>query len=304
MTKKRTYLTRKYMETCGISPQIIWNIFCSIDKTDKNRFKIPQTPEALATFLTQAKLWNRAGHLFYKLKIPLDFQGFDFQSLPNPRVLIRADLQYADLRNAILSELNLSHSKLHNASLQSATCYQTNFTYATATGADFSHALLTEANLENLQAIGANFKEASLRSANLHGTALQRSNLQGANFAQTILKYTAFQGAYMQNIKYFHTANIKQISLKGTGILFILGYQHHIIATPDTLTIGCKTKTHENWKEISQKPNEDIHHRFGEIIAAPYVEHKALLLAAMEVCSTQGWPTFEPNDKLLPFSEE
>ncbi|MEM7005659.1 MAG: pentapeptide repeat-containing protein [Pseudomonadota bacterium] len=98
----------------------------------------------------------------------------------------RASLDYADLLEAKLIDVNLS-----GASLAHGLCQSTNFSNASATGAVFDFAVLRDAIFDGSLLSGASFIEADVSGASFKG-----ARLHGANLARIINSSLAdFSGA-------------------------------------------------------------------------------------------------------------
>ena len=97
----------------------------------------------------------------------------------------RADLSYADLKDAYLIYNNLSGASLSYVNLDGANLYS----------ADLSNANLSNANLSN-----TDLSYANLSNANLYGANLSGANLKGADLSNAKLK-----GAYTnETTAFFH----------------------------------------------------------------------------------------------------
>ena len=95
----------------------------------------------------------------------------------------RADLSYADLCNAKLSnaDLNnadLSYANLCGANLSGASLYDADLSYANLCGANLSGASLYDADLSYANLSGASLSGASLHNAKLSGASLIKTYYQ------------------------------------------------------------------------------------------------------------------------------
>jgi hypothetical protein len=103
-----------------------------------------------------------------------------------------ADLTFANLRDADLSNFNLwaanlSGANLSNADLKSADLGGTDLILANLTGAYLNGADLTRANLSEAKLVDAQLLDANLSHATLHGANLTRAHLYDTNFANVDL---------------------------------------------------------------------------------------------------------------------
>lgn len=92
-------------------------------------------------------------------------------------------LSRADLRGAILTDLDLGRIDLSFADLSGTDMRGTNLTRANLIQANLSTAHLGRANLTEANLTKANFASSSLCGANLLGATLQDTNLYGANLS-------------------------------------------------------------------------------------------------------------------------
>lgn len=97
--------------------------------------------------------------------------------------LSEADLTAADISEANLSEANLSQTYLVRTNLTKA-----NLCLADLRGADLSHADLREASLSEADLRGANLSLADLRGADLERVNLSGANLKGAKLTEALLE--------------------------------------------------------------------------------------------------------------------
>ena len=116
------------------------------------------------------------------------------------RVLIGANLEGADLREAKLEGANLSAAKLQEANLVKAELKGANLSQAELKGANLSEAKFQGANLSGAELIGADLSLATLagadlREANLEGAKLRQTNLQDAKLSGVNLSDALFQPA-------------------------------------------------------------------------------------------------------------
>lgn len=96
------------------------------------------------------------------------------------RNFVNANLRCAVLHQVNLSKINLSWAKLNSANLSGANL----------NGADLTAADLREANLSGADLTGANLSQADLTGANLIDTKLEGACLRGTKLAETNLANT------------------------------------------------------------------------------------------------------------------
>lgn len=122
----------------------------------------------------------------------------DTQDIIRPAIigLANADLNEADLRWANLSRADLSEADLKNANLR----------WADLSEADLSRADLSRADLSGADLSRANLKEADLSYAELSGADLSRANLK-----ETDLSYADLSGARLSST--FNLTDIKLASV-------------------------------------------------------------------------------------------
>lgn len=106
--------------------------------------------------------------------------------------------------------------------------------------------------------------------ANLGGADLQNANLQNANL---------------------RNANLWNANLLGTGCIAAQVGCYWVVCTPDTMQIGCMSRTHGEWSALTKGlADETDGGRGGKIW--PY---RPLLLEMMKRCRVLGWP--EPQNE-------
>ena len=102
--------------------------------------------------------------------------------------LSKADLREADLRQADLSKANLRGANFTEADLSKANLRGANFTEADLREADLREADLRSVNLRGADLSKADLREADLRWADLREADLSKANLRGANFTEADLR--------------------------------------------------------------------------------------------------------------------
>ncbi len=115
-----------------------------------------------------------------------------------------ADLQGADLKETVLSGINLTAANLRGARLERADLSATSFH-----GADLRNTDLRAANLSSTGIEGADFRRADLWSADLRGSDLRGSDFRGAN-----LQFTRFNGADLSGSDLTGTKRLLQRQLE------------------------------------------------------------------------------------------
>lgn len=164
----------------------------------------------------------------------------------------RANLNYTDLRNAILEGIDLRDAILEGANLSGA-----NLEDADLGGADLSYAKLCGANL-----CGASFSHTNLSNANLEGAILNDADLEGA-----ILNDACLSGALSDKAYY-------QINRIGSR-MGMTTYN----ATDDVALCGCWNGYDGGTLEEFRKRVESVYGENGE---APNGKYYAEYMAAIE----------------------
>jgi len=173
----------------------------------------------------------------------------------------RADLSYTDLTGADLSHTNLTGVDLSNTDLSGANLSEAILIGAdlsevilinTLSNTDLSRTILTGANLSNTdlsrtKLSGANLTGAKLSGAILTDAILYRTDLTGAKLSGAILS-----GAIMDNIK-------------GKNILIFSSCKDFAYYCDSNISIGCITKTAEEWAEEYKEIGEKHGYKKAEI---------------------------------------
>ncbi len=142
----------------------------------------------------------------------LNLEGVNFSHA----FLEKADLRQSDLTTAIfqganlklvnLENANLKDSDFTGANLQGANLKNTNLTGCNFTGADLKGANLNGANIEDAILKNANLSGVDLSKRNLSGKNLSEAILINADLRETILVNTNLSNAKISNAKVFGTA--------------------------------------------------------------------------------------------------
>ncbi len=159
------------------------------------------TEELIDILCTSAEEWNAWRYKHPKEQLNLDgkdLRGLDLSDYDLSEVsLVKANLSYSDLKNAILiaadlSQANLCYCNLTNAKLIAANLRQANFSHANVLHANFLTAMCHQADFSNVDfkdqdLRGQNLKEANLSGADLRGQNLEGIDLRGAKLIGTNL---------------------------------------------------------------------------------------------------------------------
>jgi hypothetical protein len=191
--------------------------------------------------------------IFGKLLFELETENNTVAKTVKQAVKDGANLVRANLYGANLDGANLDGANLVRANLDGANLYGANLVRANLDGANLVRANLDGANLYGANLDGANLYGANLYGANLDGANLVRANLDGANLVRANL-----DGA--ENIE---KAKMPMYAKWSVGII------------GDKLSIGCKTKTFEEWdiwfagsEEYSTPRNSEDFNRLHAIFLA------------------------------------
>jgi len=152
---------------------------------------------------------------------------------------VRADLRGANLRGANLRGANLRGASLSCADLSGANLR----------GADLSGADLRGANLSGADLRGANLSGADLRGANLRGADLNDANLNDANLSDASLSDANLSGA-----------NLRGANLRGADLPLYSWWS--VCLSGDLVSIGCQTRTVEQWDAVWMPGDVGLFHDF------------------------------------------
>jgi uncharacterized protein YjbI with pentapeptide repeats len=163
---------------------------------------------------------------------------------------------------AIATKVSLQSANLQSADLQSA-----NLRYANLRYADLQYANLRYANLQSADLQSANLQSANLQSANLQSANLRYADLQYANLRYADLRYADLQSADLHDHK------------QAQSPLQLTGLKWPVLISDKSMQIGCKTRTMQQWREISDAELKEMHNE----ACVFWHKHKAALLALCEV---------------------
>lgn len=144
-----------------------------------------------------------------------NLMGANWQRVVLPKVdLEGTDLRYADLRDALFHNANLTkcdfrNANLSGADLRAATIVEANFMSADlrraklngakVSGASLFNARATRAEMKGITLVRADLQEADLHGVHLQGASLRKAHLRDANFAKALLEKADLRGALMIN---------------------------------------------------------------------------------------------------------
>ena len=110
------------------------------------------------------------------------------------------DLRFANLKYAILNDVNFYKSDLRWANLSNTLLQHTNLSYA-----DFREATLNNAYIFNSNLVHADFGEASFIGTYLAHSNLARADFQGANLAWAALRNCVFDNTDLRDCNFIHS---------------------------------------------------------------------------------------------------
>lgn len=175
------------------------------------------TRSDLDKILAEHKKWLETGTkegeraILSKAKMSkIDLNGADLR---------RAVLYEIDLRRASLSEADLSGAELGGATLSEANLYRIKFRGARLSDADLIAANLNDANLADADLSMAIISDADLRGAYLGKTDLTKAILGDADLRNTIMRQTNLQDTFLKSANlsgcYFQPQNIEGLVFLG-----------------------------------------------------------------------------------------
>ena len=131
---------------------------------------------------------------------------------------------------------------------------------AVRNGVNLIDADLRGADLSHMDLRGANFSCADLRGADLRGANLIDADLSGANLRGANFSRTDLRGANLDDANLSHTdlrgANLDDANLPHPIYQFYLS-EHHAVAQPTELRIGCEVHSWEHWLSNYAKIGRD-----------------------------------------------
>ena len=131
---------------------------------------------------------------------------------------------------------------------------------AVRNGVSLKDADLRRANLIGADLYGADLRGADLYGANLRGAYLRRAdlsrtNLRGADLSHTDLSHTDLSGTDLRGAN-LRGANLSDADLPHPIYQFYLG-EHHAVAQPTELRIGCEVHSWEHWLSNYEEIGKD-----------------------------------------------
>jgi hypothetical protein len=143
-------------------------------------------PEHLGILKQGVEAWNRWRLAHHEINPDL-----------GRAILLKADLQAADLSGANFYEADLRKTNFRGANLEGAYLRQADFSYTDLSGADLSNANLTLADFSGANLNGANLNSTNLMYTNLNGAKLHGADISFAKLYMTTLvnnDLTAIEG--------------------------------------------------------------------------------------------------------------
>ncbi len=133
-----------------------------------------------------------------------------------------ANLNGADLRNAVLKQSNLSGVKLDNAMLANADLSYSTLANASLVNADMKQSNLKGADLSYTDLSEADLKNARLEEANLYNAILVNAKLEQVNLRDTDLEGANLDGADMKNANLtrvdLHNASLRNANMESANL--------------------------------------------------------------------------------------
>ena len=138
-------------------------------------------------------------------------------------VLRRTNLSDVNLRNADLSYVNLKGANLNNADLGGADLRGADLGYARLNCTDLSYANLRNSNLRDTGLKNANLRNADLSGTDLSYAYLRNADLSGANLSDVNLSDADLGGANLNKVLYNHRTSFFAPVCPGEGSF--IGYK-------------------------------------------------------------------------------
>lgn len=129
-----------------------------------------------------------------------------------------ANLTAADLRDADLTAARLEGANLTGADLREATLTGVTLTDTTLTGVNFQDAVMNGVNLSGVNLSGVNLRRAFLLAANLEGANLSGATLSEAEMAGANLRNADLTGASINRNASLFGADLSGANLRGASI--------------------------------------------------------------------------------------
>jgi uncharacterized protein YjbI with pentapeptide repeats len=144
----------------------------------------------------------------------LKMKGWGFG---NDTTLHGANLEAANLEEALLFRVNLQNAYLGGANLEGASLGEANLQRVSLLGANLQGADLYGANLQGAHLFAANLQGVDLLEANLQGALLNGANLQGADLRGVNLEGALLNKANLQEVDLLD-ANLQKADLEGAEL--------------------------------------------------------------------------------------
>ena len=169
----------------------------------------------------------------------------------------KANLDFADLRNATLFNADLRNASLGFANLNNANLSNANLFNANLGFADLFNANLYKADLNNANLNNANLRKANLYKADLSNANLSNANLYKANLRKATLYNADLSNANLSNANLYKAdlsnADLSNTILPKDRFIFQGNNKHQIIAEDGYIKIGCKRMKAEEWISSFEK---------------------------------------------------
>ncbi len=121
------------------------------------------------------------GNVLFECDVPEEYSGMAMRHALEEATEAKANIAYANLTRADLTDANLTRADLTYANLTDAKLTDANLTYANLTDANLTDADLTRANLTDANLTSADLTRANLTDADLTRADLTYANLTYAN---------------------------------------------------------------------------------------------------------------------------
>jgi len=167
-------------------------------------------PQKLAEILASHSLWLRSNEVSGEraVLVKTNLQGADLRG---------ANLRGADLRDAGFEGANLAGANFQSASLDRADLRRAILRRAILRDAGFEGANLAGANFQSASLDGANLRNANLQGTNIQWAKLRNADLRGADFRGAILMGADFRGAILMGAD-LRGADLRGADLRGADL--------------------------------------------------------------------------------------